>query len=72
VNAFLVKSLDNNSSSLGIRRVIIVVLTLSNRPFAGLGHVVQRDKQISSDDKMIDIIRKSTLKLVFMPSSSVS
>jgi hypothetical protein len=28
-----------------------------NRPFAGLGHVVQREKQISSDDKMIDIIR---------------
>jgi hypothetical protein len=35
------------------------------RPFAARGHVVQRGK-------MSDVIRKSTLKLVFMPSLSVS
>jgi hypothetical protein len=29
---------------------------MNNRLFAELGHVVQRDKKISSDDKMIDTI----------------
>jgi hypothetical protein len=31
--------------------------TVGNTPFEGLYHFVQRDKEISSDDKMIDIIR---------------
>jgi hypothetical protein len=36
----------------------------NNRPFAARDHVIQRDKKISYDDKMIDIFRKSTLKKV--------